>query len=281
MKRISFFAASSLAFGALAFSNPANAEIKAQSDAGFNVVHIAEVEASPEEIWRRLIAPGEYWSKEHSWSGSAAGLTIDPRAGGCFCETLADKPAERSAGKSLGKSADSKARPSGSVEHMRVIFAQPGKVLRMQGALGPLQSEAVLGTLTIAMQPATMKSGSDKPVTKLSFSYVVGGYMRYKTAEIAPAVDKVIGEQFASLIKPYARSGAIADKPSNWSLDLDGITGDAPPPEDEPSSETGKPAPGTAPQQSGKKPPASKSPASKPPQAKSPPARPGDAKKER
>src|SRR3546814_17092150 len=37
--------------------------------------------------------------------------------------------------------------------------------------------------------------------------YVVGGYMRFKTAEIAPAVDRVIGEQLAGLAK--ALGGAL------------------------------------------------------------------------
>lgn len=208
MKRIAILAASILASSA-----PAHADIKAQGENGFNVVHIAEVEAAPDEIWKRLISPKDYWSKEHSWSGSSAGFFIDAQAGGCFCELL------------QGKQTDSKPVNAGSVEHMRVIFAQPGKVLRMQGALGPLQSEAVLGTLTVAMQPmAAMKNG--QPVTKLSFSYVVGGYMRYKVSEIAPAVDKVIGEQFASLIKPFGKSGAAVDKASNWSLDIDKLADD-------------------------------------------------------
>jgi hypothetical protein len=209
MKRIVIFAAAIVACSA-----PAHAEIKAQGENGFNVVHMAEVDAAPDEIWKRLLSPKDYWSKEHSWSGSSAGFFIDAQAGGCFCELL------------QGKQPGNNPANAGSVEHMRVIFAQPGKVLRMQGALGPLQSEAVLGTLTVAMQPMAAKKGG-KPLTKLSFSYVVGGYMRYKTSEIAPAVDKVIGEQFASLIKPFGKSGAIEDKASNWSLDIDKLADDS------------------------------------------------------
>ncbi len=228
MKRIPLIAPAALSLCAMAVSGNANAEVKAQSDAGFNVVHIAEVEASPEDLWKRLISPKDYWSKEHSWSGSSAGFYIDPQAGGCFCELMQDKDASTKTKPG--------AKPAGSVEHMRVIFAQPGKVLRMQGALGPLQSEAVMGTLTVAMQPMPAKNGG-KPLTKLSFSYVVGGYMRYKVSEIAPAVDKVIGEQFASLIKPFAPSGKISDKPSNWSLDLEGIEDSDTPVSDSPVSD--------------------------------------------
>lgn len=215
MKRIQLSVAYVSLLTPLAFALPAHAEIKAQSEAGFNVVHIAEVAATPDEIWKRLMSPKDYWSKEHSWSGSAAGFFIEPQAGGCFCELLQDAP-------SNGKN-----KSGGSVEHMRVIFIQPGKVLRMQGALGPLQSEATLGTLTVAMQSMPVKIGA-KPSTKLSFSYVVGGYMRYKVNEIAPNVDKVIGEQFSNLIEPFTSAAAIADTPSNWSLDLNKIVDEAP-----------------------------------------------------
>ena len=190
-----------------ALSSPATAEVKATSDTGFNVVHIASVKATPDEIWKRLLAPKNWWSNAHSWSGSSAGFYIDAQANGCFCELFQET------------GADGKLKTTGSVEHMRVIFAQPGKVLRMQGALGPLQSEAVIGTLTIAMEPT--KDGAH---TKLSFSYVVGGYMRYKVPEIAPAVDKVLAEQFLSLLSPFAPQDAPEVKPEGFRLDVENIT---------------------------------------------------------
>ena len=194
-----------------ALSSPALAEVKSVTDTGFNIVHIAEVAADPDAIWKRLISPKDYWSKEHSWSGSTAGFYIDAQANGCFCEMFQEK------------GADGKIKTTGSVEHMRVIFAQPGKVLRMQGALGPLQSEAVLGTLTVAIVP--LKSGLS---SKLSFSYVVGGYMRYKTTEIAPVVDKVLGEQFKSLISSYVTTTVGQGQADGFSLDVEKL--DAEPP---------------------------------------------------
>ncbi len=221
-----YFAPIVLAFAALC--DPAAAEVKSVAENGFSVVHIADVDASPMVIWSRLISPKDYWNKTHSWSGSVDGFYLDPKAGGCFCENM------------MSKDAKGKSKVAGTVEHMRVIFADPGKVLRMQGALGPLQSEAVLGTLTVAIVPA--KSGGGSTV---SFSYVVGGYMRYKTAEISAAVDKVIGEQFNAMVAPYvktvieaapssdeddsAMSGDKAEakqesKQGEWSLDLDNLT---------------------------------------------------------
>jgi hypothetical protein len=189
-----------------AFASPAYAEVKSTSDAGFNIVHIAEVSATPDTVWKRLIAPKDWWNKAHSWSGSSEGFYIDAQANGCFCELFQEK------------GTDGKVKTVGSVEHMRVIFAQPGKVLRMQGALGPLQSEAVVGTLTVAMEPV-----KDGKATKLSFSYVVGGYMRYKVAEIAPAVDKVLGEQFKNLTAPFSPITADEPKADGFKLDVDKI----------------------------------------------------------
>ena len=189
---------------ATALSSPAYAEVKATSDTGFNVVHITSVAATPDEIWKRLIAPKDWWNKAHSWSGSSAGFYIDAQANGCFCELFQEK------------GADGKLKTTGSVEHMRVIFAQPGKVLRMQGALGPLQSEAVIGTLTVAMEPA-----KDGTTTKVSFSYVVGGYMRYKVGDIAPAVDKVLGEQFKNMVQPFTPAGGEESKVDGFSLDVE------------------------------------------------------------
>jgi len=169
-------------------TTPARAEVKTVTEQGFSTLHAADVLGTPEDVWKRLMAPKDWWNPAHSWSGSVEGFYIDPQAGGCFCELIQQKDAE---GKLI---------PKGSVEHMRVIFAQPGRVLRMSGGLGPLQAEAVTGTLTVAMEP--LKSGGG---TRLSFSYVVGGYMRFKTADIAPAVDAVLREQFERMIKPLGK----------------------------------------------------------------------------
>lgn len=182
MKRLSI-----VALALMSIATPAHAEVKALAENGFAVVHGSVVTATPDQIWKRLIAPKDWWNPEHSWSGSTAGFSIDAKAGGCFCELFQQKDAS------------GKLRTSGSVEHMRVLFADPGKVLRMSGALGPLQSEAVTGTLTVVIEGD--KAGTQ---TKVSFSYVVGGFARYKMAAIAPNVDKVIGDQFARLLKPFA-----------------------------------------------------------------------------
>jgi hypothetical protein len=181
MRRINAIAA--LAALALLTPLPAAAKVIDQSDAGFTTAHSARVAASPDDVWKMLRAPQNWWAKEHSWSGDAANFWMDAQAGGCFCEKL---PGEAGA--------------MGSVQHARIIFAKPAEMLRLSGALGPLQGEAVTGTLTIQIKP--MEGGS-----LIRFDYVVGGYMRFKVADIAPAVDGVIGQQLAGLAK--ALGGAL------------------------------------------------------------------------
>ena len=174
--------ASSLAAG----PEQARAEVAAQSDAGFVIKHSAEVPAGQAEVWAALIAPAKWWSPDHTWSHNAANLYLDAQATGCFCEKL-PKPADAPPEQRMG-----------SAEHMHVIFADPQRgLLRMAGALGPLQGEAVRGVLTITL--TRTETG-----TRIDWEYVVGGYMRFQTAEIAPAVDQVLGDQLGRLAALFA-----------------------------------------------------------------------------
>ncbi|AOL95196.1 SRPBCC family protein [Porphyrobacter sp. LM 6] len=171
-----------LAGAALTLAAPAAAEVTRSSDAGFVSRHEVLVEASPKEVWLALISPAQWWTSDHTWSGDAANLTLTPQAGGCFCETIpaVDEPERFTL--------------QGSVEHMRVIQAYPEQALRMTGALGPLQSEPVVGVLTIAI--STVEQG-----TRIVWEYNVGGSMRYEIPVISKAVDGVMGIQLKALAK--------------------------------------------------------------------------------
>jgi uncharacterized protein YndB with AHSA1/START domain len=133
----------------LACAEAVQADIVARSSQGFVVEKRLEIAAEPDAVWQVLVAPSRWWNPEHSWSGDARNLTLDPRAGGCFCERLPN---------------------GGGVEHMRVIHAAPAKLLRMAGALGPLQGEALAATLSVTLTP----QGTG---TALTARYIVGGYM--------------------------------------------------------------------------------------------------------
>jgi len=170
------------AWGAV-LAGPAAAEVTASSDAGFVSRNVAEVSAAPDEVWQVMLQPGRWWNGEHTYSGDARNLSIAAVPGGCFCESI---PATGTGG--LG----------GAIEHMRVVYVAPNALLRLSGGLGPLQSEAVTAVLTMTLEPA----GDG---TRISWEFVVGGYMRPSMRELAPVVDGVIGEQLTRLAASLAR----------------------------------------------------------------------------
>jgi hypothetical protein len=104
-------------------------------------------------------------------------MSIDPRAGGCFCEKLA----------------------GGSVEHMRVLWIDRGKVIRMSGGLGPLQELPATGVLTWTL---TEVSGR----TRLEMVYAVGGYAKNGLEPLAKLVDSVLTHQLQRA-KRYIETG--------------------------------------------------------------------------
>ena len=161
-------------------TSPLSAEVVSSDDDGFVTRDEAVVEADLKDTWLALISPARWWSSEHTWSADAANLSLRPQAGGCFCETIPEvvEPGRFTL--------------EGSVEHMRVIQSYPENALRMQGALGPLQSEPVIGVLTIAM--SEVDEG-----TRIVWEYNVGGSMRYEVPAISRAVDGVMSQQLAGL----------------------------------------------------------------------------------
>jgi hypothetical protein len=169
---------------ALIFPAATAAEVLQSDSSGFVVHGEADVETSMAETWAMLIQPSLYWSNGHSWSGDVSNMTLSAKAGGCFCEVIPGN--ER--------------RPDGSVEHMRVLMAAPYRQLTMRGSLGPLQTEALTGTLTIELED--YYGG-----TRISWNYIVGGYARFDFAEVAPAVDEVIAEQMNALADKLGRVG--------------------------------------------------------------------------
>ena len=84
------------------------------------------------------------------------------------------------------------------IEHGRVVYAQPGKALRLHAALGPLQQEGVSGALTWALKPA---AGG----TEVTQTYVVGGFVRAGADKLAPIVDRVMAEQLKGLQTVFAK----------------------------------------------------------------------------
>lgn len=147
------------------------AEVADSSATGFTVKGSYLVNAAPAAVWTKLMRVGEWWNSQHTYSGDAHNLTLDDHAGGCFCENLA---------------------AGGSVQHMTVVFVMPGKILRLSGGLGPLQTVATAGSMSIELKP----EGSG---TRLTMSYMVAGYQPGGMASWATPVDTVLREQFTRL----------------------------------------------------------------------------------
>lgn len=164
------------------------AEVADSSPAGFTLKVALHIQATPDEVYRRLVRNvGDWWNPAHTLSGDARALTIDNRAPGCFCEKLPNL---------------------GTARHMEVVMAAPGEKLVMLGALGPLQSMAVTGAMSIQLSP-------DAGGAKLAVTYAVGGYFPAGLNTWAAPVDSVLSEQFTRL-KNYVEHGdpaMTADRP--------------------------------------------------------------------
>ncbi|MDJ0644031.1 MAG: SRPBCC family protein [Erythrobacter sp.] len=177
-------------------ATPLAAEVTDSDDRGFITRDEAVVETDLKETWLALISPAKWWNSSHTWSGDAANLTIRPQAGGCFCERIPEDPDP------------DKISLEGSVEHMRVIHAFPEKALRMQGGLGPLQSEPVTGVLTIVL--SEVDNG-----TRIVWEYTVSGSMRYEIPVISKAVDGVMSQQLNGLAAMLGRVDVAEVTPSS------------------------------------------------------------------
>ena len=163
----------------LACAGGARADVVSSTANGFEVRETTHIAARPDALYAAIIAPSRWWDSAHTFSRSAANLTLDPRAGGCWCETLAD---------------------GGTVQHLIVVLAMPGKMLRLRGALGPLQGLGVDGALTWKISSA--KDGSD-----LELTYAVGGFAKDGLDKLAGPVDGVLGEQVQRL-KQFIETGS-------------------------------------------------------------------------
>jgi uncharacterized protein YndB with AHSA1/START domain len=165
--------ASLVAIPFLAAALPINATVSDVASNGFTVKVEAHVAASPDKVYAALIKPEQWWASDHTFSGKAANLHLDAKAGGCWCETLPN---------------------GGSVTHLLVVYAAPGKALRLRGALGPFQGLGVDGALTFSLQP-----GGDG--TDLTVTYAIGGYNKDGFEQLSHGADGVLTSQVDRLKK--------------------------------------------------------------------------------
>jgi uncharacterized protein YndB with AHSA1/START domain len=161
----------------VAIAAPASAEVLDAAPNGFALKFVHDIGAPPAIVYRAITMVAKWWDPAHSFSGEPGSLSLDARAGGCFCERL----------------------PAGSVQHMLVVHADAPRRLILQGGPGPLASLGVAGAMEWVL---TERAGS----THLKVTYNAGGYMPGGLAQLAPVVDGVFASQLARL-KRFVEDG--------------------------------------------------------------------------
>ena len=160
-----------MAAAALCTAPIAHAELLDASPTGFTLENTVVVAADAGAAWSALVGDVEaWWPRDHRWWDDSV-LSIEPRAGGCFCERAGDRQAQ----------------------HLQVVFVDPGRTLRMTGGLGPLQGMGLHGALEFRLVPA----GEGR--TRITLWYRAGGYTPDDLAKFAPVVDRVQAQQLGGL----------------------------------------------------------------------------------
>ena len=161
----------------------AQGEVVDSSAHGFTSEHRLVLKAPPDKVYEALTRDIDlWWDDAHSFGGEASVFSLDARAGGCFCENLPD---------------------GGSVQHMLVVNAQPGRQLILSGGLGPLQAMGISGAMTFTL-------GTHAEGTELAYRYVVGGYVAGGLEAWADPVDQVQLGQLKRL-QQFAATGEALD----------------------------------------------------------------------
>jgi len=164
----------------LLLASGVRAEVKEAGADHLLVTDSRVVHAPPDKVYAALVDVAHWWNSEHTYSGDATHLSIQAEAGGCFCERWGNQ----------------------SVAHGRVIWAAPGQVLRLDTALGPLQSMAVQGVMTFTLKP-------EGHATTLLFEYRVNGASSSGLDKLAPAVNGMLMEQLQRL-QGFVESGKVS-----------------------------------------------------------------------
>lgn len=163
----------------LLLATSARAEVTDAEAVGFTTVNEVLIDASVEATWRAAINDvGQWWNSDHTISGDASRMSISAVPQGCFCEDL-----DGGAG----------------VVHLSVSMVSPGSVLRLTGGLGPLGLMGVSGNMTWEFEAL-------EDATKVTFTYVVGGYRPGGLDNLSEPVDYVIGEALARF-KAFVETG--------------------------------------------------------------------------
>lgn len=170
-----------LLFPTLLMTAPAYAEVISSGPNGFEVQEVVNLVVPQPSAYAAFGQVGQWWNKEHTYSGDSARLSLQLRPGGCFCEPL---------------------EGGGGVEHMRVAYLKPGEQVVMTGSLGPLLYQATTGVMDVKFE--RIAGG-----TRVTMNYRAAGFAKSDGDKLAPLVDQVLADQ----MKRYRTYAAKAPKP--------------------------------------------------------------------
>lgn len=163
------------AAAALGHVSAAKADVIGAAPDGFALRFEASSTLDRDALWARALSISQWWSGAHTYSGDAANLSLDPVPGGCWCERW----------------------DGGAVEHGRVIALLDGALLRVEAPFGPLQGMGVTAILSLTFRDVEDEAEGG---TLVSVDFVASGSSAAGLDGLAPAVDRVVGEQVARLV---------------------------------------------------------------------------------
>jgi uncharacterized protein YndB with AHSA1/START domain len=151
-------------------ATPASAELIHADPSSFLVKHRLVAPVGAEVAFDALLHVERWWGGDHTWSGDAKNISIEPRVRGCWCERW----------------------PDAEIEHGRILYIKKNSNLRLTGSLGPLQDMAVNAVLDYTLTPG-------KDGTQIDMMYRVTGADSSQLDGVAAIVDKVMVEQMLRL----------------------------------------------------------------------------------
>jgi uncharacterized protein YndB with AHSA1/START domain len=123
-----------IAVAALSLSAaPAAAGIVSRTADSFTLRYAVGAEVSPDDIPVALEDLPKWWDAAHTYTGSAANLSLDLSPGGCWCERLADGT---------------------DFDHGRTVSVAPDRIV-FDAPFGPLRGKATRAELAVTWPPAT------------------------------------------------------------------------------------------------------------------------------
>ena len=162
----------------------AAADVVSSAPGGFVIRIEMPVAAAPADVYSKFFEVDRWWSGQHTYTGKASNLSLKNEPGACFCEALAG---------------------GGFVRHATLEYSDQGRIVRLSGALGPLQELGAHGLLAFNFIP--VDKANPAAGTKLVVNYGVSGYQPDKGFEpIAAPVNGVLTEQVTRL-KRFVETG--------------------------------------------------------------------------